>query len=448
VNTRHYQVAIIGAGFCGTMVAANLARLVPGMPVALIERTATLGAGMAYGTSDIGHLLNVRTGRMGAFADDPSHFLHWLETQPEGTEYGEQAFAPRLIYGRYLKDILGQACAQAPGLNVLQGTISAIRRLPQGGFELIEKAGEIITAESVVLALGNFPPDQSGEPNPYAPETWRELAQEGDVLIVGTGLTCLDLVVTLAKTKKTGVVHLLSRHGLLPREHTASHPYELTLRPPYPTTAVGLLQAVRGEIEIAHVPWQSVIDALRPLSQKLWQSMSLDEQRRCMRHLRSYWDVHRHRSAPQVMDFYRVLEKQGRILLHKGSLVERTIEAEAMQANGMQAQVWRVRWRPRGQMTIETFTVRQIVHATGPQEDFCKLDDLLVKNLLRDALIAADDLHMGILTTSDYRVCDCNGKTVPGLYALGRLLKGKFYESVAVPELRDQAAAIACLLAR
>ncbi|MDE1900147.1 MAG: FAD-dependent oxidoreductase [Alphaproteobacteria bacterium] len=435
-----YKVAIIGAGFCGTMVAVHLARLAPDMPVALIERNPIPGRGLAYGTTDPDHLLNVRAEQMGAFADDQRHFWHWLEAQPD-INLSRQDFAPRMVYGRYLGEILAQARAANPRLSLLTRRIADVRQL-QNGFELRSDDGRILTSESIVLALGNFPPDQlsgnADEMNPYAPETWKDLAGHGDILIVGTGLTSLDLVVTMAKTKQTGKIHLLSRHGLLPREHTNPESHILKMRPPYPATALGLCKWIRQEIADApDTPWQAVIDSLRPLNQQLWQSLNRDEQRRFMRHLRAYWDVHRHRCAPKIMDAYRGLEQAGRLALHHGTIIKQTTHEKGVD----------VLWRPRGSMSPETLAVQKIVRCTGPQADFRRLGDPLVQNLLKANLITADDLRLGI-ESEDYTACNAAGHKVDGLYVLGSLLKGKLYESIAVPELREQAADVARIITK
>jgi len=346
----------------------------------------------------------------------------------------EQSFVPRLVYGRYLQEILQTCEEKHPNLKLLTHHIVSLRRGPQG-FILTSEDGQTLTADRVVLALGNFPPQQTAQLNPYMPETWHSIAGPGDILIVGTGLTSLDLVVTLAKTKPSGIVHLLSRHGLLPREHIAARTtHVLTLKPPYPITALGLWRAIRHEIASAtDAPWQSVIDALRPLNQKLWQSLNSTEQRRFLRHVRAYWDVHRHRCAPQVMSTYRALERQGRLRLHHGTIVNQVPQADG----------FNVLWRPRGQAVIETLNVRYVVRCTGPQADFRKLDDRFVQDMIRGQMICPDALHLGIETASDNTVCDDKGSCIDGLYAIGSLLKGRLYESVAVPELRQQAFDIA-----
>lgn len=441
-----YDIAIIGAGFSGTMVAINLARLSSGkVKIALLDRNPAPARGVAYGTTDLQHLLNVRSVQMGAFPDDPGHFWKWLQSHPGTGTIAASDFVPRLLYGQYLQDILKEAQVTYPNLTVLQRDITDMRRSEDGSFELNSPTGVACWAKSVVLALGNFPPGEKTEKakneNPYLPEVWQRLTEPGDVLIIGTGLTSLDLVMTLACTKKTGKIHLLSRRALLPRVHIMPTPYASFIDPAHlPVTALALCRLVRKEIKKAqtnNVPWQNVVDALRPLNQRLWEYLSEKEQKRFLRFLRPYWDVHRHRCAPEVMAVYDKLKVEGRIVLHRGHIVAQNRGTASTE----------IQYRPSGTTSIESFRVRHIVNGTGPQSDCRKLDDVLVQNLLARDLIAPDRLHIGIATTRDYHVLNKDSQPIAGLYALGSLLKGRLYESVAVPELRVQAHDVAKIIA-
>jgi uncharacterized NAD(P)/FAD-binding protein YdhS len=437
-TVNEYDVAIIGAGFCGTMVAVNLAQSGQTLRVALIEKNERHGPGLAYGTPDADHLLNVRAARMGAFPDRTLHFWEWISRRPGANSYTRDDFVPRQLYGTYLQEQLAEARKAQPNLHLLHRHVVDMRR-NGAGFELIDADGGNLTAGKVVLALGNFPPDPNAADtaNPYAPRTWDTLARDGDVLIVGTGLTSLDLVVTLAKAKRQGIIHLLSRHGLLPREHAHGPEHQLSFLPgPVPGSVLGLCRAIRAEVAAAArdgMPWQSVLDALRPYNQLLWQGLDADQKRQFLRHLRAYWDVHRHRCATQIMDVYRGLEAQGRIQLHHGRILSQCAVPDG----------WQVAWQPRGTSSTETLCVQSLVRCTGPQADFRKLPDALVRALLGNGLICPDPLRMGIATAEDHTVLGADGTPTEGLFALGTVLKGRLYESVAVPELRGQAADVA-----
>ncbi len=441
-----FDIAVIGAGFSGTMVAVNLARKSEGkLRIALIERGGAPGCGVAYGTTDNHHLLNVRAAQMGAFPDRIGDFYEWLQRHPDVWKHAKVttlepgSFVPRLVYGAYLQDILRQTQATFPTLETFHADITRIATSPTG-YELHSATETVATTPVVVLALGNFPPGDSSTNqtvNPYAPEVYARLAEPGDVFLIGTGLTSLDLLVTMARTKAQGNIHLVSRGGLFPQVHHDVSPY-----PPFldaenlPKTALSLLATVRREIRKAKeggIAWQSVVDSLRPLNQKIWQSLPMPEQRKFLRRIRSYWDTHRHRCAADVMAARDKFIAEGRLIQHRGSFISMTDTPDGVA----------VTWKPSGAARTETITVHCAVSCTGPQSDCRKLDDPLVQDLLKSDLLAPDPLRIGADTTQTSALKNSKGETVPGLYTMGTWRKGKLYESVAVPELRGQAADLA-----
>ncbi len=436
------DVAIIGAGFCGTMLAVNLARKANGKTsIALIERGAAPARGVAYGTTDPQHLLNVRAGNMSAFADDPGHFLRWLEeTHPDS--FVPDSFVPRATYGDYLADILQRAKGEFASLEVISADIVDLMPV-DGAYQLHGAQGVAAEARQVVLALGNFPPG-SGNPeqavNPYARGVLDRLAEPGDVFLIGSGLTSLDLLVTAARVKTEGRVHVLSRSGMFPQVHAIPFPYPAFLDAAnLPRTALTLLRVIRSEVRRAArqgVAWQSVLDSLRPLNQKPWQGLPLSEKLRFLRRLRGFWDTHRHRCAPEIMSAYQRLAAAGRLTPHRGAFVSLRETPDGMA----------VTWKPPGGDLLETTDVRCAVDCTGPQSDLRRVTDLLVQRLLERDLIVPDTLRLGIETAADGAVMNSSGATVAGLFTLGTWRKAALYESVAVPELRVQAADLAARL--
>jgi uncharacterized NAD(P)/FAD-binding protein YdhS len=441
-----YDLAIIGAGFSGTMVAVHAAMRSHGkMKIQLIERHGEPGRGVAYGTTDHQHLLNVRAVQMGALADAPDDFYQWLQSHPKILEEAKvdelkpDSFMPRLVYGAYLQDILRHAISEHGGIEKIQTNIVDLVAAPEG-YQLYNDKGPVAIAHSVVLALGNFPPGNASENttvNPYAPEIHSRLSSSGDVFLIGTGLTSLDLLVTMARTKPRGTIHLVSRGRLFPQVHDNVQPYACFLDPSnLPKTALQLLHAVRCEIrKAAHdgIGWQSVIDSLRPLNQKIWQALPQAEQKKFLHRLRSYWDTHRHRCAAKVMQARDRLAADGRLVQHRGAFVsmEQTPTGVA------------VTWQPAESAVQKTINVACAVICTGPQSDCRKLDDPLIKNLLKRDMLAPDPLRMGAHTDEKGRLYNAKGEIVRGLYTIGTWRKGRLYESVAVPELRVQAADLA-----
>ena len=453
---NEYDVLIVGGGFSGTMVAVHLARAQSGLRIALVERAGAVGRGMAYGTADPKHLLNVPAGDMGAFPDDIGHFYRWLQTHPEKLasvgiyEARPDSFIPRMVFGDYIQDLLREARALPGTLDVIHDEVLDIERKDDRRFELAAKSGRSLKAARVVLALGNFPPEGPEQNifsnrdgflnNPYAADVHTKLAEPGDVLIIGTGLTSLDVLLSLDKIKREGKIHILSRRGLFPQAHKKSAPYPAFLDAyNLPGTARLLFRRVVREVRRASahgVDWRPVLDAMRPFNQAIWTHLPPTERLRFLRHLQPIWDTHRHRCAAKVMAVKNRLEADGRLICHRGEIQDFR-------------RTWKnveVAWRARGTNETKKLFVRYVLSCTGPQADYRKLKDPLVRRLVSRDLLAPDPLRMGTYTAQGGRVCDQTGEVIQGLYTLGILQKGRLYESIAVPELRSQAAALAGLL--
>ena len=453
-----YDVLIVGAGFSGTLVAVTLTRRSQGtLRIALAERggDGAAGRGVAYATPDRRHLLNVRAGGMSAFADQPDHFVRWLAAHPAHWEgdmisAGPHDFVPRLVYGRYLQDLLRTAMAEHGGVDIFPTEITDLAP-GRGGFTAYQGTTALLTAGQVVLALGNFPPGDAATGtgaettlNPYAPSVLEKICGPGDVFLIGTGLTSLDLLATMEKDKADGRIHVLSRGGLFPRQHGApaanAYPAYIDRDAP-PRTALALLSLVRREIRMAMqrgVPWQDVIDALRPFNQALWLALPVAERRRFLRRVRPYWDTHRHRAAAEIIAARDRLLADGRLVRHRGAYLRAEPAPDAID----------VVWRETKGKTIRTTRVAHVVNCTGPQADIRKLKDPLVAGLLARDLITPDILQLGIDADAAGRVLNAAGTTVPGLYLIGSWRKGALFESVAVPELRGQADALALEILR
>jgi uncharacterized NAD(P)/FAD-binding protein YdhS len=360
-----------------------------------------------------------------------------------------------MIFGDYLEDLLEEATKSPGTIDLIHDEIvnlvrSANERSELGRFELTSRQGRKLEAASVVLALGNFPPgetkhNQPGERvwfmnDPYSPEVHAKLAEPGDILIIGTGLTGLDLLLTLDKLKPQGTIHVLSRRGLFPQSHQVHGPYPPFLDPHnLPATARQLCQQVARELRRAAgqgVDWRPVVDALRPLNQAIWKNLNAIEQRRFLRHLQPLWDTHRHRCAPEIMAVKHRLEAEGRLVCHQGFIQGYAPTSEAVE----------VSYRPRGTNDLEKLRVRSVLSCTGPQSDYRKLSDPLVQQLLAHDLLAPDPLRLGAYTAEGGSICNHAGGIIPRLYTLGSTQKGRLYESIAVPELRGQAADLAARL--
>lgn len=436
------HVVIVGGGFSGTMLAVQLARLGK-TRITLVDRGANPGQGVAYSTGHPAHLLNVRAGKMSAFPDDPGHFARWLTARGLG---GAEDFAPRRSYGLYLQGLLRAAMVEAGGrLAVLRGEVLDVEPYRDGARVRLAD-GRALAADRVVLASGNLPPrslaalDAAALPpalhcgDPWSPTLADGLGADDVVLLVGTGLTMVDVAVALADAGFAGRIVAVSRRGLMPRVHEAGVPAEIAA-PAAGQPVSALLRAVRRSAA-AH-GWRATIDALRPHTAGLWRGATEQQRARFLRHLRPWWDVHRHRVAPAVADRIEMLRAAGRIELMAGRIV-------AAQADGERA---RVTIRPRGISYCRTVRVARIINCTGADGDLVGTSDTLLARLVARGLIRPDAQRLGIDVAADGAAVGADGRPSNALYAIGPLLRGRAWEATAVPELRVQAAGMAVELA-
>ena len=446
------RLVIIGGGFSGACLAATLLRRCgPSTSVVLIEREGYPGRGVAYSTECSGHLLNVRVQNMSAIADDPQHFLRWARLHYD-RRIEPHDYIPRRVFGRYVESVLNEACeATVARFEWKQDEAIAVARTA-GKAEITLRSGERIVADKAVLALGNFPPASLRFPgqtrtgaryisNPWPARALHDVNLSGNVLLVGSGLTSIDVGISLRERGFKGKIHLLSRHGLLPQQHRskASEPWQVFWDDTSPRTARGLLRLIRSQLrraEYEHADWRSVIDSLRPDAQKVWRSLPVQEQRRFLRHLRPYWDVHRHRVAPQIGTMLAADLGEGTMEIHAGRIVEYAEDREGVS----------VSYRDRHSAEIRPLRVHHVISCTGPDSDVWRIDNPLLKNLLQEGLGRPDVFSLGLDTAEDGALIDAYGVPSDLLYALGPLRKGNLWESTAVPEIRAQAAELALQL--
>ncbi|NCS30009.1 MAG: oxidoreductase [Microcystis aeruginosa F13-15] len=448
VTVSQPAIAIIGGGFSGSLVAANLLRnaAVP-LTIKLIEPNPQLGRGVAYQTKFLCHLLNVPAGKMSAFVDEPAHFLNWLHQNGQ-EQVTASTFVPRQIYGDYVQALLKEAREKAPAYIQLEQIVEraiAIETLPNYT-KVYLSSGRCLSVQKVVLALGNFP---ASWPKPiallsnrdrYARHGWSAeatygLNPEDSLLLVGTGLTMADVVVALRSQGFQGQIHAVSRHGLSPHSHQGTSPYPAFIDlETAPKTTRGLLHLVRQEVRSAQAQgqnWRAVFDALRPLTTELWQALPLKEQERFLRHVKAYWEVHRHRIAPEIAENLNAAVQSGQLRYYAGRI-------QSCQQLGDRVAVT---VRERGSHRDLFFQVNRIVNCTGSNSHYSQ-HPLLV-NLQQQGLLRPSPVSIGIDTAPNGALIDAGGNVSQRLYTLGTLRNGNLWESIAVPEIRVQAANLA-----
>jgi uncharacterized NAD(P)/FAD-binding protein YdhS len=446
-----FRVVIIGGGFSGTSLAYQLLRREPRLRIAVVDSGKTLGHGLAYQTNYLCHLLNVPTARISALPNDPGHFLRWARRNYDPkTEEG--SFLPRVAYGRYLESLLKEAATRS-GRDLPWFRDQALLATRVGDrYSVRLKSGREIVAEMVVIATGNIPPGDPAMPgltdaaSRYIGFSWAESALEGifgtaSVLLVGAGLTSVDLAMALTARAFHGKIHMLSRRGLLPLPHKETHSWKQFWNKESPRTTRGLMRLIRSQVRVAAeagVDWRGVIDALRPVTQDIWRSLPDEERRRFMRHGRAYWEVHRHRIAPEVSDRLNRLMREGRIQIHSGRVVRYHEEKDHVA----------VTLRRRGDGQTEELHVGRVINCTGPEADWRRIDNSFLCSLFAQGLARPDSLFLGL--DVDLNGCVVNDAGVPSksLFAIGPVRKGCLWETTAVPELRKQASDLAEYIVR
>ncbi len=426
------HVAIIGAGFSGTLQAINLLRH-EGPRATLIERAPVAGTGLAYGAAHPSHVLNVRAANMSAFPDDPSHFVRWLEAR--GVQNAPGAFIPRVTYGEYLRELLEAALRDPSGrLTLLRDEVQDVE---VDGRVKVQLRGSTLEADAAVLAVGNLPPHDPPSLDPeklsaqrYKGDPWdaslpENLSAEDTVLVIGTGLTMVDVVLLLDARGFKGRIVAVSRRGLLPRPHAPGGDWQRIDERPA-TTASRLLQGVRSRG--AAIGWRNAVDELRPFTQAMWGNASEAERARFLRHLRPWWDVHRHRLAPEVHARLTAVIARGQLEVIAGKTLGFEERTEGIE----------VGLRRRGADGGETLLAQRIVNCTGPLGDLARTQEPLLQKLAARGLIRPDAAHLGIDVDNQGQTINAEGRANPDLYALGPMTRGAFWEIVAVPDIRTQ----------
>lgn len=445
------SVAIVGAGFTGAILASEILRNTL-LSVKLIE-PARPGQGIAYSTECSWHLLNVTAGNMSAIAEEPRHFLIWARAHYDRNCQAED-YLPRRVYCLYVESILAREVAANPGrLKVIRDEAVAIDPSARG-YEILLRDGRPVAANKVVLALGNPPPRDPPLPgrtthsrrfisNPWSANALEQISRnEPQVLLIGSGLTSIDVALELRAQGFTGIIHMLSRHGLLPQPHTAISDRCQTWPPrALPANARGLFRVIRAQVAAVEREggnWREVIDALRPCTQQIWRSFSVAEQRRFLRHLRPYWDVHRHRIAPAIFNRVKNEIRSDTIQVHAG----RILSYDETDNTAV------VRYTERESGAINCLPVSHVVNCTGPEYDCRDSRNPVLHDLLAQGLARPDALHLGIDVSENFGLIGADGRASNSLYALGPMLKGTLWETIAVPELRVQIARVAGMLSK
>ncbi len=453
------RVVIVGSGAAGTLTATHLLRLArrreTTLDLTIVEPRDRCSRGVAFGTPDDQHLLNVPACGMSALAEDPGHFVAWRErTLPESSG-GPATFAPRRQFGLYLDDLLSESIAAVAGrvaAHHRREQAVAVRRTATG-VSVTTEHGHHIDADALVVATGlpqagtAWAPDELRSSPFFVPDPWapgalevvqRDRKGRPDVLVVGTGLTSVDIVLSLSDSTNRADRRLVavSRSGAWPQVHL-SEP-KLAAVPDvsdWPSDLAGLRHEVEqyvAGVRASTGDWRPAMDGLRVRVATLWARLSEADRRAFLAEDAATWNRYRHRMAPSSAVVLSELQAAGRLTVQAGEVAS----VARLRGHGLR-------------VTLTDGTVHEVgwvVNGTGPQTDVRTLGNRLLDDLLRPRAAAAMSVvaTAGLgLRTRDGRLIDSAGSTGAPIWTLGALRRGELWESTAVPELRVQAAGLA-----
>lgn len=444
------RILIAGGGFSGTAVAIELARMssVP-LEITVVEPREMPGGGVAYSTAEPAHRINVPADRMQLSGDEPGAFDRWYRQQPESVLDPAAHCADGSVYpqrgqfGRYLAQQFAAAASRFPQVKLQH---RRARALSWEGQQLLLSDGDVLRGDVLVLAISHPPPSLpallqpfSGHPaliaNPWQPGVLDTLDPQARVGIIGTGLSMADVAAALERRQHRGPLLAFSRRGQRSRANLSGEWPAWTLAPCPAARARAWLRHTRAEIARAAaqgIPWQRVLDAVRAQGQQIWQALPLAEQQRFARHLRSWWDVHRYRVAPQVASAIAQRLAQGTLQVLAARMTDITPCGDQL------ALTLRLR-----SGALQTQLLDHMVVTTGPAHDTLLTREPLLSSLAQQGLIQGDALGFGIAVDAQSRALNQQGQASGHLLVAGPAARGRFGELMGLPQVADHAAAVA-----
>lgn len=452
---NNFNIAIIGAGFSGSTLAIHLKKMATtNLKIALINAEAQVGRGLAYSTAEQYHLLNVPAGKMSAFEDQADDFVSWLKKhspssiEVHGTAKPEEQFLPRKLYGSYLESRFTEVMNDEHKPAHIKAFASEATQLHKKDqlFHITLNNKETLTANKLVLAIGNPKPinilrDYDLEQHDhYLTDPWgfnqiKKIPTKATIVIIGTGLTAIDILLSLQAQNHTGKIYLLSRHGLLPKVHERYTPLPAQRLSSDFESPKKALKYIRHKIKSENLNWRAVVDSLRSITQDIWLQWNHNDRLKFMRHLKSFWEVHRHRIAPQVNAVLESMLSTGQAQVLDSKLSTITQGKHD----------FRLSLTKKSNNAEVSIDADYIINCTGP--NYISLyDTSLFQSLIRQNLIAWDPLKLGFAIDNNFQLLSTTGVVCDNLFTAGPLCKALLWEITAVPDIRSQIKKLACLL--
>ena len=456
------SIGIIGGGFSGTMVAVNLIKkATEPLELIIINEKETFNKGIAYNPYSKRQLLNVMASKMSAFADEPDHFLNWTLQRQEFKNYDKElfgnSFLPRYLYGLYLEDIWKNAEIEALEkgikIRVIETSVLDFDVFPEN-VELLLGNEEKIMVDYCVIATGNAVPknpeiinkkfyeSKNYFQNPWKSETVENLDSTKPVLIIGNGLTMVDTVLGLLEKGFHNDIYSLSPNGfnILPHRHHGVKYNRLVEELHEDIRLADLVRLFNKHIKIIRhlgISAEPLIDSMRPFTQKIWRSLTIEEKQLFMAKLRHLWGVARHRIPLHIHDKLQQMRIDGKLHILSGKMKDITESKEGV----------KVTFHDKKSHLEKEIIVGRIINCTGPDTNIMNFEKSFLKNCLLKGIITQDELKLGInADVESFQVINAQHKNEPRVLTLGGNLKGMLWESTAVNEIRKQAENLAKIL--
>jgi len=456
------DAAIVGGGFSGLLALVHLCRALPSGTFAIMESHPLHFPGAAYGGCDSQHLLNVPAGRMGPITEDSASFHRWLEKRMPG-KFLADAFVPRALFGAYLTEFVADEVARSGAhvsfvraavidMHDMQSHVNLTLDFVGGDATGVSPRQQSMAARSVVIAPGlpaspapwadhaHDVPAGALIPDPWKPGSLLGIPPDAEIMLIGSGLTAIDIAEGLRRLGHRGTIRMVSRNGRLPLPH-ADHgePPLLATREQFAGSPVKVLSVLRRAARqrmAAGLGWQGAIDAIRPHIPVIWKSWSTAERRQFLRRARALWEIHRHRVPCSVLAGITAQCAAGTLLIERGELLavqsatSGTVAVSVQSADG----------------ATHVYTVERVINCTGPSMNLRDTHQPLLASVQRAGLACTDDLGLGLRSDDECRLISANGVANPRIVIAGALRRGDLWESTAVPDLRIHAARAAATL--
>lgn len=441
--TQRLSIIIVGGGASGVLLAAHLLRdPTMDLRVTLIEKRAEIGPGVAYSARQQDHVLNVAAPNMSAFADDPDHFWRWLRQRGLVEDSNRFVFVPRRHYGAYLGDVLAELTDDGR-LQIVHAAVTNLAA-SANGVEAVLDSGASILGHVAILAVGHEeqPARSKGIAVRVGSSADTPIDPDAAVMILGSGLSMVDAWLTLAQADHRGPVTVVSRHGLLPHSHRQVGRIELEAADvPFGTGLHYFVEWFRETVEESArrgSDWRSVVDALRPFNQRIWQGWSQSARLAFLEHVRPIWNIHRHRLPPDLHQRLADAVSSGQVTLIAGKFLDVRRDGADVVATV----------RRKGVANTEDFRVARVYDCGGVSVDVEQSSNPVIRQLIADGSARADRLHIGLDVTEACELVSATGTPAERLFAIGPLTRGTFFEIEAIPDIRVQCAELAERLLR